>query len=84
MWIFQSTMQIKECKMIFMFLLCSSTRGILPFPATNGEDFLSFHIRIHCQDELVHGKQVAVSHRAGAMSHTQRGNVWSGRLIRKL
>lgn len=47
----------------------------LPFPAMNGEADLSFHIHIHCQDELVHSKQVAVSLGVGPISHTQRGNV---------
>lgn len=48
---------------------------LLPFPAMNGEADLSFHIHIYCQDELVHSKQVAVSHWVGPISHTKRGNV---------
>lgn len=44
---------------------------LLQFPAMNGKVAISFHI--HCQDELVHSKQVAVSYWVGPISHTQRG-----------
>lgn len=61
MWISQSTMQVKECKNGFRVpLMLFYERRYLPFPATKGEAVLSFHIHIPCQDECIHGEQVAV------------------------
>ena len=74
----ESTTQVKECKTGFrVSLMLFYERLYLPFPATHGEAVQSFHIHIPCQDERVHGKQVAVSHQARVVSHTQRGNMQS-------
>lgn len=77
-WISQSRVLIKECQNgLRVPLMLSYKRRCSPFPAAKGEAVVSLHVHSPCQDEHGHGEQVAVSHGARAVSHTQRGNVGS-------